>query len=261
MKSPKSRFEGKGIEIISLFVAIAIWQLIADFVIQRKLILPSFTDVFIAFVDIIQSGVFFTDLLTSLLHFGIGLFAALLIGIPIGVAMGWFKYVDKAIDPLIEIVRPIPPLAWIPFAIVWFGLTNISAGFVIFVGAVFPIVINTVSGFKGVPKVYVEAARVLGCMNDRSLIRHVALPSSFPSIAAGIRIAMGVGWMCLVAAEMFGVSSSGLGYKIWWHYYLHQMDYVLVYMLILGFLGLVIDRIFRWYVDGKILKWRKGVVV
>jgi NitT/TauT family transport system permease protein len=72
---------------------------------------------------------------------------------------------------------------------------------------------------------------------------------------------MGVGWMCLVAAEMFGVSSSGLGYKIWWHYYLHQMDFVLVYMLILGFLGLSIDRIFRWYVDGRLLKWRAGVVV
>jgi NitT/TauT family transport system permease protein len=72
---------------------------------------------------------------------------------------------------------------------------------------------------------------------------------------------MGVGWMCLVAAEMFGVSKNGLGYKIWWHYYLHQMDFVLVYMLILGFLGLLIDRVFRWYVDGKLLKWRKGVVV
>lgn len=261
MKTQKDTFSGKGIELISLVVAIIIWQFIADFLIQRKLILPSFTDVLTAFIDIIQTGVFFMDLLTSLVHFGLGLFAALIIGIPIGVAMGWFKYVDKAIDPLIEVVRPIPPLAWIPFAIVWFGLTNISAGFVIFVGAVFPIVINTVVGFKGVPRVYVEAAKVLGCMNDRSLIRHVALPSSTPSIAAGIRIAMGVGWMCLVAAEMFGVSSSGLGYKIWWHYYLHQMDYVLVYMLILGFLGLVIDRIFRWYVDGKVLKWRKGVVV
>ena len=261
MKSQKNRLAGKGIELASLAVVIIIWQFIADFIIKKKLILPSFTDVLAAFVDIILSWAFLIDLFTSLIHFGIGMVAALIIGIPIGVAMGWFKYVDKAIDPLIEIVRPIPPLAWIPFAIVWFGLTQISAGFVIFVGAVFPIVINTVSGFKGVPRVYVEAAKVLGCMNDRSLIRHVAFPSAFPSIAAGIRIAMGVGWMCLVAAEMFGVSNNGLGYKIWWHYYLHQMDYVLVYMLVLGFLGLVIDRIFRWYVDGKILKWRKGVVV
>jgi NitT/TauT family transport system permease protein len=175
--------------------------------------------------------------------------------------MGWFHNADRVADPLIEIVRPIPPLAWIPFAIVWFGLTHISAGFVVFVGAVFPIIINTLTGFKSVSKVYVEAGKVLGCMKSTSLIRYIALPYSLPSIAAGIRIAMGVGWMCLVAAEMFGVSKNGLGYKIWWHYYLHQMDFVLVYMLILGFLGLLIDRVFRWYVDGKLLKWRKGVVV
>jgi NitT/TauT family transport system permease protein len=98
-------------------------------------------------------------------------------------------------------------------------------------------------------------------MRDQNLIRYVALPSALPSIAAGVRIAMGVGWMCLVAAEMFGVSNNGLGYKIWWHYHLHQMDFVLVYMLLLGFLGLLIDRVFRYYVDDRLLKWRVGVVM
>ncbi|MDA0524075.1 ABC transporter permease [Methanococcoides alaskense] len=251
----------RGIEILSVTVAIIIWQLIADLVVNNKFILPSFTDVLFAFIRIIEGGVLFTDLATSLLHFGIGIISALLIGIPIGVAMGWFKTVNRALDPLIEIIRPIPPLAWIPFAIVWFGLTHTSAGFVVFIGAVFPVIINTFDGFKSVPKIYVEAAKVLGCMSSGSLIRHVALPSALPSIASGIRISMGVGWMCLVAAEMFGVSTNGLGYKIWWHYYLHQMDFVLVYMLILGFLGLFIDRLFRWYVDGHLLKWRAGVVV
>ncbi|ATU08456.1 ABC transporter permease [Methanohalophilus portucalensis] len=251
----------KGIEIVSLIAVIVIWQLIADFVIGNTFILPSFTDVVYSFITIVERGVLFTDIGISLLHFGIGIISALIVGIPIGIAMGWFQTVDRITDPLIEIVRPIPPLAWIPFAIVWFGLTHQSAGFVVFVGAVFPIIINTVAGFKSVSRVYVEAGKVLGCMKSTSLIRHVALPYSLPSIASGIRIAMGVGWMCLVAAEMFGVSKNGLGYKIWWHYYLHQMDFVLVYMLILGFLGLLIDRIFRWYVDGKLLKWRKGVVV
>ena len=250
-----------GLEILSISAVIVIWQLFADLVVNNKLLLPSFTDVLFSFFKIIQNGTLLTDLSISLLHFGLGILSAVFIGIPIGVAMGWFKSVNRATDPLIEIVRPIPPLAWIPFAIVWFGLTHVSAGFVIFIGAVFPIIINTVEGFKSVPRVYVEAAKVLGCMKDRELIRYVALPSSLPSIAAGIRIAMGVGWMCLVAAEMFGVSTNGLGYKIWWHYYLHQMDFVLVYMLILGFLGLLIDKIFRWYVDGKLLKWREGVVV
>jgi len=251
----------RGLEVLSLLATVAIWQFAADVVVKNKLFLPSFSDVLLSFFSIIKSGAVFTDLSTSLLHFGIGLGAAFLIGIPIGTMMGWFKTVNRIADPLIEIIRPIPPLAWIPFAIIWFGLTPQSAGFVVFLGVVFPIIINTFTGLRSVPRVYVEAAKVLGCVRDRDLIRYVAIPSALPSIAAGIRIGMGIGWMCLVAAEMFGVSRNGLGYKIWWHYHLHQMDFVLVYMLLLGFLGLLIDRIFRYYVDGRLLKWRAGVVV
>jgi NitT/TauT family transport system permease protein len=95
--------------------------------------------------------------------------AALIVGIPIGMIMGWFTAFNRILDPIIEILRPIPPLAWIPFAIIWLGLTPASAGFLIFIGAVFPIIINTFTGLKNVPKVYVEAARVLGCKKDRDL--------------------------------------------------------------------------------------------
>ncbi len=264
----------KSVEIISICSAIILWQLIAVYIVKNQFYLPSFTDVTLAFVELwskdaklglmdldYQLPVLLVDLIYSLLHFWIGLLSALAIGIPVGMIMGWFRTIDRVVDPLIEIVRPIPPLAWIPFAIIWIGLNPLAAGFLIFIGAVFPIIINTFTGFKSVSRVYVEAAKVLGCNTDRELIRYVALPSALPSIAAGIRIAMGVGWMCLVAAEMFGVSRNGLGYKIWHHYYLHNMDLVLVYMLILGFLGLFIDRVLRYYIDGKLLKWRKGVVI
>jgi NitT/TauT family transport system permease protein len=248
------------IEALSLIIVIAIWQLVADRIVRNNFFLPSFYTVLTSFSPVVERGLV-TDILTSLLHFSIGIAAALLIGIPLGILMGWFKKVDRAIDPIIEILRPIPPLAWIPFAIVWFGLTHHAAGFVVFVGMIFPIVINTYTGFKNVPKVYVEAARVLGCTRDIALIRFVAVPSAMPSIAAGIRIAMGVGWMCLVAAEMFGASDRGLGYMLWHYYYLQRMDYVLVYMLILGFIGLFIDRFFRHYVDSKLLRWTAGTVV
>lgn len=264
----------KRVEIASICSAIILWQLLAVYIVQNKFYLPSFTDVTLAFISImakdaklsivgldLQLPVLIVDLLYSLLYFCIGMFSALAIGIPIGMVMGWFRTIDRIVDPLIELVRPIPPLAWIPFAIIWIGLNPLAAGFLIFIGAVFPIIINTFTGFKSVSRVYVEAAKVLGCNTDRELIRYVALPYALPSVAAGIRIAMGVGWMCLVAAEMFGVSRNGLGYKIWHHYYLHNMDFVLVYMLILGFLGLFIDRLLRYYIDGKLLKWRKGVVI
>ncbi|MBN2487876.1 MAG: ABC transporter permease [Methanosarcinaceae archaeon] len=253
--------EQKGLEAISIIAALTLWQLASDLIVKNKLLLPSFTDALASFLEVIENGVIFTDTWVSLLHFAIGMVLALVIGIPIGIIMGWFKTANRILDPLIEILRPIPPLAWIPFAIVWFGLTHRSAGFVVFLGAVFPIIINTFTGFKGIPRVYVEAARVLGCMRDRDLIRYVALPSALPSIVAGIRIAMGIGWMCLVAAEMFGVSKNGLGHKIWWHYYLHQMDSVLVYMLLLGVLGLIIDRAFRHFTDKQLLKWRAGEVM
>lgn len=253
--------EEKGIEFLSLIVAIIIWQISAERIVQNKLLLPSFSDVVVSFSAVVKSGLIFTDTMTSLLHFSLGIIAAFLIGIPLGIAMGWFKQANRAIDPIIEILRPIPPLAWIPFAIVWFGLTHQAAGFVVFVGMIFPIIINTYTGFKNVPKIYVEAAKVLGCTRDMDLIRYIAIPSALPSIVAGIRIAMGVGWMCLVAAEMFGVSNRGLGYQIWHNYYLHRMDFVLVYMLLLGFVGLLIDRFFRYYVDEKLLRWKAGTVV
>jgi NitT/TauT family transport system permease protein len=249
------------IEALSLIIVIMIWQLVADRIVHNSFLLPSFYDVITSFFALVKNGLVFMDIFISLLHFLFGITAALITGIPLGISMGWFKKVNRAVDPIIEILRPIPPLAWIPFAIVWFGLTHQAAGFVVFVGMVFPIVINTYTGFKNVPKVNVEAAKVLGCTQNIKLIRFIAIPSAMPSIAAGIRIAMGVGWMCLVAAEMFGASERGLGYQLWFNYYLHRMNFVVVYMLLLGFLGLFIDRFFRYYVDAKLLKWTAGTVV
>ncbi len=186
---------------------------------------------------------------------------AIAVGIPLGIMMGWFKTIDKAVDPIIEMIRPIPPLAWIPFAILWFGLTQYAAGFVIFVGAVFPILVNTYTGFRNTPRVLVESGKVLGCIKNRDLIFRIALPAALPAIATGVRVGMGVGWMCVVAAEMFGVSTYGIGWKIWHWNDLHHMDMVLTYMLVLGFIALVIDRLFRYIVQEWWLKWQTGVVV
>ena len=252
-----SIFAGRGVEALSILGLIVVWQIGAAAV-NDKLLLPSFLQVVAAFsrewLTILTE-----DLPTSLLHFLIGMAGGLLVALPLGMIMGWFRAADRILDPIVEIFRPIPPLAWIPFAIVWFGLTDSAAGFIIFVGAVFPILINTYVGFRSLPKVYVESAKVLGATKDIDLVRYVAFPYAMPSIAGGIRIAMGIAWMCLVAAEQFGVSSSGLGYKIWSYYYLHQMDYVLLYIVMLGLLGLFIDKTFRYVVEEKLLKWQVGL--
>ena len=255
-KNEKNRWLG----LLAILIALAVWQFVAAVIIHYPFILPAPTDVFAAFVSLVQKGTILLDLEASLVHFAIGLGMALLIGIPIGILMGWNRRFDAFLDPLIELLRPIPPLAWIPFAIIWFGLTASAAGFIIFAGAVFPIIINTYSGFRGVPRIFVEAAKMLGCTKNRDLIRYIAFPAALPSVAAGIRIATGVGWMCLVAAELFGVSNYGLGQKLWFFYSLHQMDSVVVYMIILGLIGLAFDMVFRYYIDRYFLKWRTGEV-
>ncbi len=246
--------------VLAIIAALLFWQAMATLVVKNPFILPSPVDVINAFLDLLKGNTLLKDIGVSLLHFGIGLGSALIIGIPIGMVMGYYRGVDAFLDPLIEIIRPIPPLAWIPFAIVWFGLTNASAGFLIFIGAVFPILINTYAGFRSIPRIFVEAGKMLGCSRDRDLIRYIAFPSSLPQIAAGIRIASGVGWMCLVAAELFGVSKFGLGQKLWHFYNLHQMDKVVVYMLLLGTIGLLLDWLFRYYIDHHFLRWRMGEV-
>ncbi len=244
----------------ALIASIAVWEFIATVIVKDPFILPGFIDVVEAFFNLLQRGTLGMDLAVSFLHFGIGMGFAILLGVPIGICMGWFPRVNAALNPIIEILRPIPPLAWIPFAIIWFGLTHQSAGFVVFVGGIFPVLVNTYTGFQGVPRIYVETANVLGCTSSLRVIRKIAFPSAIPSIAAGIRVAMGVAWMCLVAAEMFGVSKYGLGHKLWQFYNLHQMPNVVVYMVLLGLIGLGIDMIFRYYVDKKLLKWRLGEV-
>ena len=255
------------LEITSVASAIIIWEIIAR-IINVKYILPSFTEVVAAFLELASEGELYRDIITSLNFFAIGMGVAIAVGIPLGIMMGWFKTIDKAIDPIIEMIRPIPPLAWIPFAILWFGLTQYAAGFVIFVGAVFPILVNTYTGFRNTPRVLVESGKVLGCIKNRDLIFRIALPAALPSIATGVRVGMGVGWMCVVAAEMFGVrtemfglSTYGIGWKIWFWNSLHHMDMVLTYMLVLGLIALVIDRLFRYIVQEWWLKWQTGVVV
>ncbi|MBT8507970.1 sulfonate ABC transporter permease [Methanomicrobiaceae archaeon CYW5] len=256
----KSQLRRILIPLTSVLVVILLWQAVAVYIIDNPFALPSFTQVLDAFYrDLFgPRGTLSTDTVVSLYHFAIGMAVALLVGIPAGVAMGWFKTVDQALNPLVEVLRPIPPLAWIPFAIIWFGLTHASAGFIIFIGAVFPILVNTYTGFRNVPKVFIEAGKVLGCTSSLRQIKNIAFPSAIPEITAGIRISMGVGWMCLVGAEIFGAGTGkyGLGKNLWTYYNLHQMDSVVVYMLVLGFIGLMMDMIFRYYVAKQTVRWQ-----
>lgn len=255
------KIKSRSVEIFSLIGFVCLWEFLAVFVVRDSLYLPGFHDVALAFVDLLGDAGLYADMGVSLRHFLSGAVAAIVVGIPVGILMGWFPQLSRCFNPIVEILRPIPPLAWIPFAIIWFKLTHEAAAMIIFIGMVFPIIVNTYTGFRNVPKIYVEAAKVLGCLKNVNLIRYVAIPAASPMILSGIRISMGIGWMCLASAEMFGVSSAGIGYKIWFWYGLHRMELVVVYMLILGLLGLFIDLLFRNVVEKRMLKWQAGTVI
>ena len=140
------------------------------------------------------------------------------VALPIGIMMGWSERFERFTDTLIEVFRPIPPLAWIPLAFVLFRTfqdTRILVQiFIVFIGAFFPAVLNTVHGVKSVDIAYIESARTFGS-SDLQILQKVVVPGSLPSIITGVRIGLGVGWMCVVAAEMIGGSASGIGFFIW----------------------------------------------
>ena len=172
--------------------------------------------------------------------------------IPLGIAMGWWKSVEDQVDPLVEVLRPIPPLAWIPLSILWFGVGDTQNQFIIFLGCFFPILVNTISGVKGVEPNLVRAARCLGAGEAR-ILWHVVLRAALPQIITGVRVGLGVGWMALVAAELVG-ANTGLGFLINDARTVLRTDQVIVGMATIGLVGLGIDRAIRGAV-ARLMPW------
>jgi NitT/TauT family transport system permease protein len=190
--------------------------------------------------------------LVSLWRVLVGFTIAAVSGILLGIAIGWWDKVRDLLEPVFEILRPIPPLAWIPLSMLWFGLGFQPAVFLIWLGAFFPILLNSILGMESVSRKLVEVARTLGA-NSWQVLAKVAVPSATPSIMAGLRIGIGIGWMCLVAAELTG-SNSGLGYMIMYYYSTMEAPKTVAGMLMIGVIGYVMfiglkkleDRLLFW---------------
>jgi ABC-type nitrate/sulfonate/bicarbonate transport system permease component len=170
---------------------------------------------------------------------------AAVVAIPLGFAMGRWQRLERVLDPVVELFRPISPLAWIPLAILWFGIDEGGKIFVIFIGTFFPILLNTIAGAKSIDPVFIRAGRILGCADDASLFRKVVLPAALPQVIVGLRIAFGTGWAAIIAAELVA-ARSGLGYLISNGMEVLRSDFVLVGMVTIGLLGVLFDAIFRW---------------
>ena len=202
-------------------------------------LLPPLEAVGGAFLSLFSSGDLVRHLGISLLRVILGFSLATLVGVSLGMAMGWFRRWRGFFDPLVEILRPIPPMAWIPLAILWMGIGEASKIYIIFYGAFFPIVINTTLGVKSIDENLLKMARSMN-LKGWLLFKEVIFPGSLPAVVTGLRIGLGVGWMCLVAAELIA-AESGVGYLIEESKELLRTDRVVLGMLLIGALGILSD--------------------
>ncbi len=258
------RLKDVAIASASLTAFFSLWEACYWLIVKNPLVLAPPSKVFKTLLDLFTGnyGPFFMplDILYSLFHYALGFGTAVVVGFSVGLVAGLFRLADRLSYPIIELVRPIPPIAWIPMAILMLGLTHQAAGFIIFIGAVFPILLNTKHGVASIELKYLEAAMTLGATKGATLIRKVVIPAALPSILTGIRVGSGVAWMCVVAAELFGVSRYGLGYQIQMAEFYHYPDVIIAYMLAIGMLGLALDVFYRT-IESKVLAWRAGLVV
>jgi NitT/TauT family transport system permease protein len=190
----------------------------------------------------------------SLFRVASGYLAAIVLGIPAGLALGWWSSLARAANPVIQMLRPISPLAWMPLAVIWFGVSNLAPIFLIFLASFFPIVVATMNGVRNVPAVFVQAGRNFG-LGTGALMARVIVPAVLPRILVGLRIAFGVAWLVLVAAEMIAVDS-GLGYLIIDARNAGQRyDLVVGGMLLIGAIGLALDTLIRLTERMQFVKW------
>jgi NitT/TauT family transport system permease protein len=178
------------------------------------------------------------------------------LALPLGLFMGSSKWVYKLCNPLVQILRPIPPIAYIPLAILWFGLGNPPAFFLISLGVFFPVLMNTITGVRQVDSIYLRAAQNLGA-NRLTMFTHVILPAATPHILTGLRVGVGVGFICVIVAEMIAVNS-GLGFRILEAREFFWSDKIIAGMLTIGILGLAIDTGMN-KLNNFLLRWHRGL--
>src|SRR5688572_23875856 len=248
------------IRAFALVLALGLWHLLAttkfSFIISFANI-PSPVTVAAALGDLVNSTTFWIHIVVSMKRILIGFTLACLLGIPIGILMGRSRFAEDLVLPYIEILRPIPAVAWIPLAILMWPTEESSIVFITFLGAFFPIVLNTIHGVEQTPEVLVRAARSLGAGNA-AIFWHVVLPGALPSIVTGLAIAMGVSWFSLLAGEIIS-GQYGIGYFTWSSYTLVQYPQIIIGMLVIGLLGTgstaLVRRsarpFLRWQVTGR----------
>ncbi|MCK8823712.1 ABC transporter permease [Fuchsiella alkaliacetigena] len=249
------------ISVLPIIGLLVIWHLIAISVTRsRGVPFPTPGQTFIRFYELLRGDIYlehtvYKHLLDSLIRWGSGFLLAAITGMIVGILIGWSKIFDRLLMPIVYILQPIPSLAWIPVAILLFGLGGQSTLFIIFLASLFPVIINMAAGVKGVNKMYIRAARMMG-LEDRSLFFKVLLPGSIPHLLSGFRVSLANGWRALIAAEMIAAAGSGVGYSIFQSRW--NLDYAsaFVNIILICIVGLIIERLVFTTIESQtIQKW------
>ena len=231
---------------------IGIWQVAV--VVTKTQIFPSPLAVLRGITELASKGLLGSYVRDSLMRVAAGYSLALVFGIPLGIALGWFSAAARAMNPVIQFLRPISPLAWIPVAIVLFGVSNSAAIFLIFLASFFPIVVAAMNGVRNVPVMYLQAGRNFG-LSTPALFSRVIFPAALPRVLTGLRVALGVAWLVVVAAEMIAVNS-GLGYLVIDSRNAgKRYDLVIAAMLLIGVIGLGLNTLVRQVERLRAVRW------
>ena len=237
-----------------LFIAtlVALWQLAIDR--NPGQLLPGPLQVLRGMRDLLQHGLIVKYVVASLFRVTWGFLLALVTAVPLGLTIGWHGRAEMAFNPLVQLLRPISPLAWIPIAILWFGVGDLSAIFLIFVGCFFPLLLTAMSAVHNIPAVYVNVGRNFG-LRPAEFVSKVLYPAVAPRLILASRITLGVAWLVVVAAEMIAVNS-GLGFLIIDARNAgNRYDLVVAGMIIIGVIGLLLDRAMRSLERVKSFRW------
>jgi NitT/TauT family transport system permease protein len=234
---------------------IACWWVIV--VQTESAIFPTPLQVVTGTMELVADGTLWEHISASLFRVGIGFLSATLVAVPMGLWMGRVEGAYRTLNPIFQILRPISPIAWIPLAILWFGVGNVSPIFLIFIASVFPMIVQTAAGVHTIEKRYLRAADNFG-VSRYTLFRQVIIPAVLPEIIVGMRIGLGVAWLVVVAAEMIALRS-GLGYLIMDSRNAgNRYDLVIASMVIIGIIGLLLDGTMRRLEGLKSIRWRYG---
>jgi NitT/TauT family transport system permease protein len=208
-------------------------------------------------VELARKGLLLKYIVASLFRVTVGFGLAVLVGVPAGLLLGWFQKAFLAFNPMIQVFRPISPIAWIPVAILWFGVDDRAPIFLIFLASVFPITVSAMAAVQNIQPVYIRAARNFG-VSRLELFRRVIFPATLPQVLTGLRIALGVAWLVVVAAEMIAVNS-GLGYLIIDARNAgKRYDLVVAGMVMIGLIGLTLDQLVRRLETFDEVRWGVG---